>query len=444
MANFSAKNVPTDWAVEGAKKNIKWEAELGSKANGGPVIAGGKVFVATNNKTPRDPKVKGDKAIVMCFAEADGKFLWQNAHDFPNDPAFKDAVPEGLCSTPCVEGNRLYYVIPGAEIICADTDTGKVVWTYDMMKELKVVPFHTANCSPVIAGDLVLVVTSNGVDDAGKLVNPKAPSFAAVNKKTGKLAWSSNLPGEAVIEGQWSNPTLAVVNGKTQAILPGGDCFLYSFEPESGKLIWKCDCNPQRAKSERTIDNYMIATPVVVDNRVYVGLGVYPEHPQATRHSYIVCLDITKTGNVSPKSLKADDPANQGSALVWAFGGPIEPAPKRGRTSYFGRTISTCAVANGYVFAAEEQGYMHCLDAKTGKRFWEYDFKASVWGSPYYVDGKVYIGTEDGEVLIFAADKEQKLINKVDMGELVHSTPVVANGVLYIATKSKLFAIAAK
>jgi outer membrane protein assembly factor BamB len=444
MANFTDKNVPTDWSVEEGKlKNVKWSADLGNTTNGGPIVANGKVYVGTNNSNPRVPTTKGHKAVLMAFAEADGKFLWQNAHDIPDDPVFKDAITQGLCSTPCVEGKRIYYTIHGCEVVCADADTGKVLWTYDMMKELKVVPFHLGTCSPLVSGDLILVVTGNGVDEEGKLVNPKAPSFAAINKKTGKLAWSSDLPGEAIIEGQWSNPALAIVNGKPQAIFPGGDAWLYSLEPETGKLIWKFNCNPQRGKS-KGIDNYFVATPVVVGDRVYIGLGVYPEHPQATRFSYVVCADVTKTGDVSPKSLKADDPENQGSALVWAFGGPIEPAPKRGRTSFFGRTISTCSVAAGFVFAAEEQGYMHCLDAKTGKRLWEYDFKASVWGSPYFVDGKVYIGTEDGELVIFEAAKDLKVINKVDMADTVHSTPVVANGVMYIATKSKLYAIAAK
>src|SRR5581483_3996242 len=74
MVNLTAKGVPTDWSVEEGKlKNVKWVAEMGNKAYGGPVIADGKVFVGTNNAAPRDPKVKGKKkAIVMCFNEADG------------------------------------------------------------------------------------------------------------------------------------------------------------------------------------------------------------------------------------------------------------------------------------------------------------------------------------------------------------------------------------
>ena len=80
MVNTVDKNVPTEWDVKSGK-NIKWSAHLGSRAYGGPVIAGGKVFVGTNNEAPRNPDIKGDKGVLMCFKESNGKFLWQAVHD---------------------------------------------------------------------------------------------------------------------------------------------------------------------------------------------------------------------------------------------------------------------------------------------------------------------------------------------------------------------------
>jgi outer membrane protein assembly factor BamB len=198
------------------------------------------------------------------------------------------------------------------------------------------------------------------------------------------------------------------------------------------------------AKEERGIDLYIVATPVVHDDKCYVGLGVYPEHPQTPRSSHIVCVDITKSGDVSPKSFDPKAAENKDSALVWSFGGLLEPRPKKGRQALFGSTTSTCAVHDGLCYVGEVSGYLHCLDAKTGKRHWEYDFKSPVWGSPYLVDGKVYIGSEDGEVVIFEHGPKMKIVNKIDMADAIHSTPVVAGGVMYIATRSKLYAIADK
>jgi outer membrane protein assembly factor BamB len=452
MVNLNDKNIPTDWSVEEGKLiNIKWVADLGSKAYGGPVISGGRVFVGTNNGKPRDSKITGTKAVLMCFQESDGKFLWQAVHDVSPEPLFKDVVDTnmGLLSTPVVEGKRLYYVLSQAVVVCTDVDTGKTLWEFDMRKELKVVPYHCSNSSPLVAGNNVFLITGNGIDGENlkhKLHSPEAPSFLALNKETGKVAWTSNLPGDKVIEGQWSNPAYAVINGKPQVIFPGGDAVLYSLEPDTGKLIWKFNCHPKKTKKDDDrIDNYIVSTPVIHDNKVYIGLGLYPEHPSGTRFSYFLCVDATKTGDVSPgTSLDPKALDNKDSALVWAYGGAIEPRPKTGRPVVFGRTISTCAVVQGLVYIPEENGYMHCLDAKTGQRQWMYDFKTGIWGSPYYVDGKIYIGTEDGEVVIFQAGKDLKVINKVDMTEVLHSTPVVTNGVLYVVTRGKLWAIAEK
>src|SRR4026209_75797 len=69
------KGIPTAWDVK-TKKNIKWMVELGSQSYGNPVVAGGMVFVGTNNESLKDPQVKGDKGILMAFRESDGQFMW--------------------------------------------------------------------------------------------------------------------------------------------------------------------------------------------------------------------------------------------------------------------------------------------------------------------------------------------------------------------------------
>ena len=86
-------------------------------------------------------------------------------------------------------------------------------------------------------------------------------------------------------------------------------------------------------------------------------------------------------------------------------------------------------------------GFVHCLDAATGKVHWVHDMKAHIWGSALVADGKVYIGTEDGTLAVFAASKEKKKLAEIDMGAPVYATPVVANGVLYIQTTTHLYAI---
>jgi len=91
---------------------------------------------------------------------------------------------------------------------------------------------------------------------------------------------------------------------------------------------------------------------------------------------------------------------------------------------------------------ADLSGLVHCLDAKTGKVHWTYDTLASVWGSPLIVDGKIYLGDEDGDVVVFELSPRLKLLAENNVGNSVYSAPVVAGDVLYIATRSHLIAIA--
>jgi outer membrane protein assembly factor BamB len=448
MVNLVDKNVPTTWSVEPGKvKNVKWVAEIGNVSHGGPVIFGGRVFVATNNGTPRDPKIKGPKAILMCFAEKDGAFLWQNVHDMPEEDVIRDGLTHGLCSTPTVEGDVVYYCTAGCEVVRAQAKDGKIVWKYDMMKELKVFPCYVCSCSPLLVGDTLYVITGNGTNEQGKVAAPKAPSFVALDKETGKLLWQSNLPGGNIIQGQWSNPVYAEVGGKPQVIFPGGDGWLYALEPKTGKTIWQFKCSPKQTKDDRGIPHYLVATPVVHDNLLYIAVGAYPGYESAPRIGHFFCIDVTKSGDVSCKNENFDpkDPANKDSALVWHFGGLVEPPPAKARRVRIGSSASTAAVCDGLVYIAEDPGYLHCLDAKTGQQYWEHDFKDAILGSPYWVDGRIYLLADGGECHIFEHGKKSQKPRNNDMNETrLESTPVVVNGVLYIATPSKVYAIDGK
>src|SRR5262249_3001793 len=137
------------------------------------------------------------------------------------------------------------------------------------------------------------------------------------------------------------------------------------------------------------------------------------------------------------------DPANKDSGLVWHYGGPQVPDPKAKdeREWVFGRTISTVAVHDGLVYAAELGGFLHCPDAKTGKSYWMHDFEEGTWCSPYYVDGKVYIGTEQSELYIFKAGKAANKPKQITVGQPVKMPPVACNGVLYVNGGTTLYAI---
>ncbi len=516
MVNMVDKGVPEKFNPDGPE--VLWKASLGSRAYGGPIVANGKIVVGTNNEQPRNKRDVDkagdpiDRGIVMCFDEKTGKFLWQAVHNKLPSGQVNDWEKEGVCSTSAVEGDRVYYVSNRCTVMCADLNglangmqghllkfldpvtkkpveyndptDADIIWEYDMMKELNVFPHNMSAGSPVIVGDILYVVTANGVDaNHLNIPSPEAPSFIALNKKDGKLLWKSNAPGKNIMHGQWSNPAYAEIDGVRQIIFPGGDGWLYSFVPETGELIWKYDCNPKDAVYElggTGTKSDFIGTPVVHDNKVYIGVGQDPEHSTGIAHYWCIAPKKDKKGDISPTTITGRDkegkPLNEkpnpNTCEVWHYGG-IEDRANAQRDFKFGRTMSTACIVDDVLYISELAGFLHCFDAKTGKHFWQYDTKASIWGSPYYVDGKILLANDQGDVFIFrhlkqhevydevaAAEKaetmkeatklrkemqkkvaDKYLISKVEMDAPVRSTPIVANGVLYVMSEKTLYAI---
>ncbi len=501
-----ATNVPTDWDVgefdesgkwvPGSGKNIKWAAQLGSQSYGNPVVANGKVYIGTNNGAgwlARYPAAV-DLGCLLCFNEKDGQFLWQHSSEKLPTGRVHDWPLQGICCAPLVEGDRLWFVTSRGEVRCLDTEgfydgendgpykdeqyteknEADVVWVLNMMNTLGTSQHNMCSCSVTAIGDTLFVNTSNGMDESHiNLPAPDAPSFIAVDKNTGEVLWTDASPGRNILHGQWSSPAYGVIDGVPQVVFGGGDGWLYGFQADKstdqkGELLWKFDCNPKESKwalGGRATRNNIIATPVILDNRVYVAVGEDPEHGEGVGHLW--CIDATKRGDISSElafnvnNLKQPLPHRREQAVIKEQGEVARPNPNSGALWHYSeydlngdgkvafeetmhRTIGTVAIKDGLLVVADFSGLVHCLDAATGKPHWTHDMLAASWGSPLIADGKIYIGDEDGDITIFKLAPECEVIAEVNMGNAVYSTPIIVNGALVIANKDNVFAIEEK
>jgi len=450
-------------------QNLKWVAKLGGQSYGNVTVAKGKVFIGTNNESPRDPRHQGDRSILMCFDEKTGDLLWQLVVPKLASGKVNDWESLGLLSSPTIEGDRVYVVTSRCEVLCLDIngmangndgpfkdeaqyvvkdviiDKGKptehpappiqpgpkdadIIWRYDMIDELGVFPHNASDCAPLIVGDRVYVNTSNGQDwGHSNIPSPNAPSLIALDKRTGELVGEDDAKiGPHIFHGQWSSPSSGAVDGRQLIFFGGGNGICYAFDPapvKEGdsaylKKVWWYDCNPPERKKFRYPDadgpSEINATPVFWKNRIYTAVGQDPEHGEGI--GILTCIDATKTGDITQ------------TGKIWSY-------------DKIHRSLSTVSITpDGLLFVGDFSGYLHCFDAETGKLYWTHDLKAHVWGSTLVADGKVYIGDEDGDLVVLEASKEKKVLSVTNLGAPVYSTPVAAGGTLYVSSNSHLFA----
>ncbi len=463
-------------------KNVRWTARLGSNAYGNTTVAGGKVFVGTDDLSLEDDgrfqPARG--GIVKCFEEKTGRLLWQlvipERTELPPDAHFGHQRL-GVCSSTTVDGDRAYVVTSAADVVCLDvhgqadgndgpfTDEGRymvqpgkpaveltaadadILWRFDPIDEVAVVPHDAASCSVLIHGDMVYVGTSNGVDGPHeKVVSPLAPSLIVLDKRTGRLlATDDEKIGTRLYHAQWSSPSLGEVGGKTLIFIGGGDGICYAFEAISApaeqpvhlKKVWSYDCNPpeykvrdgkpipyyegDKRKSYSTNKNdgryvgpsQIIATPVFHKGRIYVALGQDPAHGRG--RGMLHCIDASQTGDITE------------TGRIWAYDG-------------LDRTIATVAISDGLLYIPDIAGRFHCLDADTGQCHWVYETKAETWGGPLIADGKLFMGNKR-EFFVFAVGKQPKVLSQIHLGSPCYSTPIAANGTVYVASQHTLWAV---
>jgi outer membrane protein assembly factor BamB len=444
-------------------RNLKWSVRLGTQAYATPVIAGGKVLVGTNNARPRDPRHKGDRGVLMCFAEADGRFLWQLVVPKLSHVPLADCAGVGIVSPPTVEGDRAYVVSNRNEVLCLDLngqangndgpfrDEGRlmaprgaepmevgpadadIIWRLDLAAEAGVRQHDAAHCSILLHGRHLYVSTSNGVDGTHRhFPAPDAPSLVVLDKATGRLLAADDARiGRRTIHCMWSSPSLGAVGGRTRVFLGGGDGTCYAFEaladsppaaqPARLKTIWRFDCDPNAPKQDilRYQDNRregpsnITGMAVFHEGRIYVAAG--GDYWHGKRDTWLKCIDAAGSGDITQ------------TGLVWSC--PLES-----------HCLSTPAVRDGLVYIADAGRRVYCLDARTGRPCWTHEMSGGTWGSTLVADGKVYVGTRRGNLWVLAAGRQKRLLATVKLGSAIHATPAAANGVLYVATMTHLYA----
>jgi outer membrane protein assembly factor BamB len=473
MASATEKGLPDWYALGGinfdpaAMKNIKWAAKVGDRTCGSPIVSQGRVFIGTQSES-------ADDDILLCLDEQTGRELGR----------FVCRRPEGrgehwgVCSTPTVEGGRLYFVTPYGEVVCvnvtswltsraaasADESDRHIVWKYDMVQKLHVEQDHTASCSPLVLGDFVYVCTGNGRFKTTKRpLYPLTPSLIALNKHTGQLvARDDEQIGEQLWRGQWSSPSVATVNGKAQVLFATGNGLCYGFEP--------VDPTVQVAPDKWIVET--LRGPIVyyidVDGKNIAGLtpaqyakayhvlssNDKPALPLEFRYS--IRMPATTPIDSIPKARVPDVPILK---KVWWFDclppefrnapfyaqghpgdGRIHPCDIIATPVFYRNRVYVTIGGDPQHGSKNSQGHLVCFDAtKTGDLtrrgfIWRYDKLNATLTTVAIANGLLFVIDEASVVHCLDADTGQKYWTyelKSDRG-LLTSALLVADGKVFV------------
>jgi outer membrane protein assembly factor BamB len=451
-------------------RNILWSAELGTETHSTPVVAGGRVYIGTNNGHPRDPAQQGDRGVLMCFDEKTGRFLWQLVFPKRDEDIYFDWPHSGISSPVTVEGDRVYFVNNRGVVLCLDVRpaSGKsetnqelgpleprIIWQFDLTSGAGIWSHDAAHSSILIQGDYLYLNSGTGVDNTHKRIRtPDAPSLVVLDKRTGRLvARDDEHIAPNIFHSTWSSPSLATVNGRPLLFFAAGNGIVYAFEtvpngvleyrsdgvvdsnpspqhsntpslhpPASLQRVWQFDFDPagpktnvhQYLSNRRESPSDFFGMPVFNNNRIYVAGG--GDIWWGKNEAWLECIDARGSGDITT------------NGLVWSY--PLQK-----------HVLSTPAIHNGLAFIADCGRTFHCVDAQTGKACWTHEIKGEAWASPLVADGKVFLGTRSSSFYIFAASREKQVLSTLDLDRPVSSTATAANGVLYVATMSHLYAV---
>jgi outer membrane protein assembly factor BamB len=427
-------------------QHVVWHVHIDG-FSGSPVVYRGKVLLGTNYSLPRNRPSAAKAGVMSCFSKARGEFLWQAVH--PRLLERDNDMPGAMYNRSSVDGDRVYYVSNAGELVCLDLNgfhgdkndgpiqkethtrhtDAKVIWKLDMVGKLGVYKRDAADAysqlpGTLVVNDLVYCVTGNGNGPGmAKVPKPNAPSFLAVDKMTGKIAWSSNAPGKDIIYGQWSAPVFARVDGLPQVIFPGGDGLLYSFEPLTGHLLWKIDLNPPGATRRRPgslgTRDFFVAVPTVAEDNLYVGMSQEPEAGTDPRRP-LFAIDLGQAQKGPERAIR------------WRF-----------VDKEFGGTFGSTAVADEVVYTLGGKGVLFALDLQTGRELWRSHLSQDGGGdllAPYVHAGKVFAG--DGSTLfVFRSGRTKKCLGRYEFDDLVQGMPTVDGEILYVTTRKSLWAL---
>lgn len=382
----SATTIPVKWT----ESDYRWKIELPGGGHSSPVIWADKVFITSGDAA-------AGHGVLLALNASDGAVLWRKEYALK---AYKtNKLNSFATATPAVDSNGVYvlWTTPDETILAALDHSGAEVWK----RQFEGVQCqHGAGTSPVVCGDMV-IFTHEHEDSTDK--NAKS-AWIAVDRRTGQTRWT--LPRQTGPKTSYSTPCVYQPAGQEpQLIFTSCSHGMTSVDPATGKVLWAM---------ESALPARVVSSPVIADGLLVASCG-----DGGVGKRLVAIRPGTRDGSVSPgEAYKIDS----------------------GVRPY----VPTFLAKDGLLFVFYDSGNVACLRSTTGEVLWQAKPASRFFGSPVWVDGRLYCITMDGDVVVIKAGDKYELLAVNPLGEASQSTPAVAGERMYLRTYCHLFCIGAK
>ena len=405
VGTSTSKGLPTEF---GPDKNKAWEAEI-PFGRSSPVIAGDRIYVTATD---------AGNFITMAIDRNTGKTLWSKTVKPSRSDEFHNDT-DSATTTPVTDGKNVYVFFQEFGLVSYGKN-GKERWTHEMGPFRN---FYSIAASPVLHGNLLYMLCDQ----------IEGSFLIALDKNNGKVRWRQNRPGRLE---SYTTPILYPDSKKPEALIVYGSAWIDAYNPVTGKILW--------AMSEAPVGP--IPSPVLVGDTIYVTGQNHGENGWSPWEGIATEHDKDSDGKITREEVAE-------AWLIRHFGwldrDGNDVITEKDWTD-LGAEVTTdhwgVPLVHDGVFYMADKGIVTSLDAKTGeliKRDRIGEGSPKVYASPVAADGKVFIGTLEGSMVVLSAKGEWQTLSSVDLEDEIWATPAIADGHLYVRTRGKLYSFGA-
>jgi outer membrane protein assembly factor BamB len=369
----AVSGLASHWSEQGPKK--VWTRPLGE----------GYSMIAAENGRLFTSYREGEEEIIVALDAETGETVWEHQYPAAKPEGVDGQFGLGPAATPTIHEGRVYSLGRAGRLVCLDAQTGKSIWSHDLVKDFSAKPPHFGfSASPLVYGTHLIA-----------MVGGKEAGVMAFDLATGSVAWRTHD-----FENLYASPSLIRVDGEDQ-IAAIVDREVVGLSPKNGEILWRHPFENQWKTN--------VCSPIWCDGTLFVSSG----------------------GDAGSRGLKL---SRSGGTTK------VEEAWSSKKMAVGGH--SNAVRVGDYVYGSSGSSPMiAAVNVKTGELAWRKRGFSNA--TVLYADGKLIVLDEDGNLALTVPQKDDlKIESKVEiLKKQAWTAPTLIGKRMYLRDKETIMAL---